>query len=92
MTVIDKFSLTRPSRAIFLAAAGVSLLGLLAANLSNSNAVRSRESSAATPSVGESGVQAPTTMKIVPAEVLDGTDQRFVGTGDGNAGAWATLR
>jgi hypothetical protein len=77
------------SRAILAATAGVALLGLLAAALSTSTAVRSRVTSP-TMATGLAGgiVAPPDTMEIVPAAVMDRRAERFVGTGDGSAGSW----
>jgi hypothetical protein len=91
MTLVQQASHIPPLRAILVATAGVALLGLLAANLSTSTAVRSHESSRLPKASGRASdvVGAPATMRIVPAAVLDHSAQHFIGTGDGSAGFWA---
>jgi hypothetical protein len=90
MTLVQKTSHVSPFRAILIASGSVALLGLLAANLSSSTAVRSQESTRLPTASGRaSNAVAPAaTMPIVPAAVLDQGAQRFVGTGDGSAGSW----
>ena len=77
-------------RVILIATASVALLGVLAANLSPSTAVRSHESSRLPTANGRASdvVAPPATMQIVPAGVIDRSAQRFIGTGDGSAGSW----
>jgi hypothetical protein len=90
MTPVQKTSHIPPLRAILIATASVALLGLLAANLSTSTAVRSHESSRLPTANGPVSivVEPPATTRIVPAAVLDQSAQRFIGTGDGSAGSW----
>ena len=89
MTLVQKTSHLPPLRALLLATASVALLGLLAANVSTSTAVRSHESGRLpTASARASNVDASSAMTpIVPAPVLDHS-AHFIGTGDGSAGSW----
>ena len=90
MTIVQQISHISPLRAILVATASVALLGLLAANLSTSTAVRSHESSRLPTASGRASniVASAATTPIVPAAVLDQSAQRFIGTGDGSAGSW----
>ncbi|MGP0094763.1 MAG: hypothetical protein ACLPKB_33140 [Xanthobacteraceae bacterium] len=75
--------------AILAATASVALLALLAATLLASSAVRSHGTSPAMAAARMNAiVAAPATMDIVPADVMDHSAERFVGTGDGSAGSW----
>ena len=75
-----------PFPAVLLATASVALLGLLAANMSISTAVRSRESNP--PATASHVVAQAATMQIIPAAVIDHSAPHFIGTGDGSAGFW----
>jgi hypothetical protein len=90
MTLVQNTSHISPLRAILVAAASVALLGLLAANVSTSTAVRSNESSRLPTASGHASnvVAPPATTPIVPAAVLDHSARHFIGTGDGSAGSW----
>jgi hypothetical protein len=76
------------SRAVLAATASVALVGLLAAALSTSTAVRSHGTSPMTASARASSIVAPpATMEIVPAAAMDHGAEGLIGTGDGSAGS-----